>query len=83
MFHRWHHTSADEGRDKNFAGALPLWDLVFGTYYMPREQPVVFGISEEIPDELIGQMIWPFRADASSSTSSNTNTVVIPAGAER
>jgi sterol desaturase/sphingolipid hydroxylase (fatty acid hydroxylase superfamily) len=80
MFHRWHHTSADEGRDKNFAGALPLWDVLFGTYYMPRKQPVVFGISEEIPDGLIGQMVWPFRAAASSSP---THSVVIPAVVKR
>jgi len=38
-FHRWHHTSAKEGRDKNFAGLLPLWDILFGTYYMPDLQP--------------------------------------------
>ena len=37
-FHRWHHTSEEEARDKNFAGLLPLWDILFGTYYMPRER---------------------------------------------
>jgi sterol desaturase/sphingolipid hydroxylase (fatty acid hydroxylase superfamily) len=34
-FHRWHHTSEDEGLDKNFAGLLPVFDIVFGTYCMP------------------------------------------------
>jgi Fatty acid hydroxylase superfamily len=34
-FHRWHHTGEAEARDKNFAGLLPLWDILFGTYYMP------------------------------------------------
>jgi sterol desaturase/sphingolipid hydroxylase (fatty acid hydroxylase superfamily) len=33
--HRWHHTGEAEARDKNFAGLLPLWDILFGTYYMP------------------------------------------------
>jgi sterol desaturase/sphingolipid hydroxylase (fatty acid hydroxylase superfamily) len=33
--HRWHHTGEAEARDKNFAGQLPLWDILFGTYYMP------------------------------------------------
>lgn len=60
-FHRWHHTSADEGLDKNFAGAFPLWDLVFGTFYMPRRQPTSFGISDPVPRGFIGQMIAPFR----------------------
>jgi sterol desaturase/sphingolipid hydroxylase (fatty acid hydroxylase superfamily) len=61
-FHRWHHASADEGLDKNFAGAFPLWDLMFGTFYMPRRQPTVFGVLDPVPDGIIGQMIVPFRS---------------------
>ena len=34
-FHRWHHTDETAARDKNFAGLLPVWDILFGTYYMP------------------------------------------------
>jgi sterol desaturase/sphingolipid hydroxylase (fatty acid hydroxylase superfamily) len=60
-FHRWHHTSAAEGRDKNFAGLLPLWDILFGTYYMPAKQPTQFGVPDRVPANLIGQMMWPFR----------------------
>jgi len=61
-FHRWHHTSADAGRDKNFAGLLPLWDILFGTYYMPAAQPTEFGVPDAVPEGLVGQMIWPFRS---------------------
>lgn len=61
-FHRWHHTSAEEGRDKNFAGLLPLWDILFGTYYMPQAQPLRFGVSEKIPGNLLSQLIWPFKS---------------------
>jgi sterol desaturase/sphingolipid hydroxylase (fatty acid hydroxylase superfamily) len=60
-FHRWHHTKADEGLDRNFAGAFPFWDILFGTYYMPRRQPTVFGIDDPMPDGFLGQMIEPFR----------------------
>jgi len=60
-FHRWHHTKAEEGQDKNFAGGLPLWDILFGTYYMPRRQPTVFGIDEPMPEGIVGQMLQPFR----------------------
>ena len=60
-FHRWHHTKAQEGLDKNFAGGLPLWDILFGTYYMPRRQPTVFGIDEPMPESLPGQLLAPFR----------------------
>ena len=61
-FHRWHHTDETEARDKNFAGLLPLWDILFGTYYMPREQlPTSFGTATPVPTGLIGQIIFPFR----------------------
>lgn len=62
-FHRWHHTSEDEGLDRNFSGGLPLWDLLFGTFYMPRgRQPVSFGIRDAIPSRFFGQMFAPFRS---------------------
>lgn len=67
-FHRWHHTAAEEGRDKNFAGLLPLWDILFGTYYMPAEQPTRFGIADPVPANLIGQLVWPFCRAASPQT---------------
>jgi sterol desaturase/sphingolipid hydroxylase (fatty acid hydroxylase superfamily) len=60
-FHRWHHTSEAEGLDKNFAGLLPVWDLVFGTFFMPDRIPVRFGVDDQVPEGLWGQLIWPFR----------------------
>src|SRR5262249_2309421 len=63
LFHRWHHTSETEGLDKNFAGFFPIWDIMFGTFYMPKGRvPVVFGVhGEEIPEGFIAQMIYPFK----------------------
>lgn len=61
-FHRWHHTGEEEGLDKNFSGGLPLWDLMFGTFYMPRgRQPASFGIADSVPAGFFGQMAAPFR----------------------
>jgi sterol desaturase/sphingolipid hydroxylase (fatty acid hydroxylase superfamily) len=61
-FHRWHHTCAEEGQDKNFAGFLPVWDLMFGTFHMPKgRQPELFGVSEPMPRGLFGQLVYPFR----------------------
>jgi sterol desaturase/sphingolipid hydroxylase (fatty acid hydroxylase superfamily) len=62
-FHRWHHTSEREGRDKNFAALLPIWDILFGTYYLPRGRlPTGFGIDDpHFPEHLLGQMRYPFR----------------------
>ncbi len=31
VFHRWHHTSLEEGGNTNFAGTFPIWDVLFGT----------------------------------------------------
>jgi sterol desaturase/sphingolipid hydroxylase (fatty acid hydroxylase superfamily) len=69
-FHRWHHTDEAQARDKNFAGLLPLWDILFGTYYMPRgERPMRFGTATPVPSGLIGQLVFPFlRAPRVSTT---------------
>ena len=62
-FHRWHHTSQEEGLDKNFAGLFPWIDRIFGTYYMPEDRlPEKFGLyGEKIPDGFWAQMMYPFR----------------------
>jgi len=62
-FHRWHHTTEQDGLDKNFAGFFPAWDLMFGTFYMPPgKQPEVFGIRHnDVPPGIIGQLWYPFR----------------------
>jgi sterol desaturase/sphingolipid hydroxylase (fatty acid hydroxylase superfamily) len=68
-FHRWHHTSAQAGRDRNFAGLFPVWDILFGTYYMPAHAPIRFGVDDDVPESLIGQLVWPFRRHRRSPAS--------------
>jgi sterol desaturase/sphingolipid hydroxylase (fatty acid hydroxylase superfamily) len=62
-FHRWHHTTEEEGLDKNFAGLFPFIDLAFGTFYMPPgRQPQRFGImNDDVPAGLAAQLVYPFR----------------------
>ncbi|TLD71802.1 sterol desaturase family protein [Phragmitibacter flavus] len=61
VFHRWHHSREREAWDKNFAGLLPVWDIIFGTYYMPKGRyPENFGICEPMPDGYFRQMWAPF-----------------------
>jgi sterol desaturase/sphingolipid hydroxylase (fatty acid hydroxylase superfamily) len=62
-FHRWHHTTDEAGIDKNFAGLFPIYDVIFGTFYMPRgQQPRNFGIhGERMTDNFVGQLLYPFR----------------------
>jgi sterol desaturase/sphingolipid hydroxylase (fatty acid hydroxylase superfamily) len=39
-----------------------LWDILFGTYHMPRDRrPQSFGTSTPVPGNLVGQMVFPFR----------------------
>jgi len=60
-FHRWHHAAEAEGRDKNFAGLLPVWDLIFGTFYMPGRPPERCGVEERVPVGFVGQLAYPWR----------------------
>jgi sterol desaturase/sphingolipid hydroxylase (fatty acid hydroxylase superfamily) len=75
-FHRWHHTVETEARDKNFAGFFPVWDILFGTYYMPRDRrPTAFGTTTPVPTGLVGQLTFPFRRSARRHASGATPTV--------
>ena len=64
VFHRWHHAVAPQ--DKNFASTFPVWDLMFGTFYMPQGQvPQEYGIdatSAPVPEGLLPQLIYPLKA---------------------
>jgi sterol desaturase/sphingolipid hydroxylase (fatty acid hydroxylase superfamily) len=61
-FHRWHHSSETEAQDKNFAGLFPVWDILFGTYYMPQDRlPRHFGTQTPVPPGLLGQLAFPFQ----------------------
>lgn len=63
-FHRWHHSAEAEALNKNFAGLLPVFDMVFGTYYFPKEKrATLFGVvGEAVPAGFVGQLLHPFRS---------------------
>jgi sterol desaturase/sphingolipid hydroxylase (fatty acid hydroxylase superfamily) len=47
VFHRWHHTLPDEGGERNFAGTFSLFDVLFGTFYMPQDRlPSRYGVED-------------------------------------
>lgn len=61
-FHHWHHANHDKAYDKNFSGQLPLWDLIFGTVYMPKgEMPLKYGVDEPVPKTYWKQFLYPFE----------------------
>jgi sterol desaturase/sphingolipid hydroxylase (fatty acid hydroxylase superfamily) len=63
VFHRWHHTMADRGGNKNFASTFPVLDLLFGTFYMPKDElPDVYGVADrDFPPTFGEQMLYPFK----------------------
>jgi sterol desaturase/sphingolipid hydroxylase (fatty acid hydroxylase superfamily) len=62
VFHRWHHTAADRGGEKNFAATFPILDVIFGTFYMPKgELPDKYGIDDRtFPSSFPAQLAHPF-----------------------
>lgn len=61
-FHHWHHSSEREALDRNFAVHTPLWDLLFGTYYLPDRWPARYGIhGRPVPSGWLQQFLEPFK----------------------
>jgi len=61
-FHHWHHANEPGAINSNYSVFLPLWDMIFGTYFMPRHRrPQVYGVSEYIPTGMVPQLWHPLR----------------------
>ncbi|GAD47766.1 hypothetical protein NT2_01_05400 [Caenibius tardaugens NBRC 16725] len=60
-FHHWHHAIDPEGIDKNFAIHFPIYDRIFGTYYLPDSVwPSGYGVPERVPNGYWAQFRYPF-----------------------
>jgi sterol desaturase/sphingolipid hydroxylase (fatty acid hydroxylase superfamily) len=61
-FHHWHHTSDEEGIDKNFAVFLSFIDSLFRTAYLPGYWPKRYGtVKFQPPETYLGQLAYPFK----------------------
>ncbi len=61
-FHHWHHANQPGAIHSNYSVFFPMWDQVFGTYFMPStRRPERYGVSEPIPVGLVAQLRHPFR----------------------
>ena len=61
-FHHWHHTSDEEGIDKNFAVFLSFIDRIFGTHHLPGHWPKRYGTTKfQPPETYLGQLAYPFK----------------------
>lgn len=66
-FHRWHHARMydENGQERpamqNF-GQYPIWDVIFGTFYLPATRPVALGSAygDQIPTGYLEQLAYPF-----------------------
>ena len=74
--HRWHHArDRDVG---NYANLAPWIDLLFGTYYLPDEEPEALGVSEPMPDDYIGLLIAPLRPTPQHPDVASSSTGIEP-----
>ncbi|MAT48702.1 MAG: hypothetical protein CMA27_02595 [Euryarchaeota archaeon] len=61
-FHHWHHTNEKDAIWTNYSTFLPLWDQIFGTYFMPKDRrPIRYGVNEKVPEGIILQLKYPFQ----------------------
>ncbi len=76
--HRWHHSRLPEESSRNYGNNLIVWDIVFGTRYLPadREPPEDVGLADlpAFPTTFIGQLASPFRWRAIRNESSRVVT---------
>jgi sterol desaturase/sphingolipid hydroxylase (fatty acid hydroxylase superfamily) len=63
VFHHWHHSAERDAVDKNFAVHTPIWDILFGTFYLPDRWPEAYGLNrgDDVPSRWSTQLIYPFR----------------------
>ena len=63
--HRWHHSTLVAEGNTNYGANLILWDIVFGTRFLPadREPPEAIGIGDmpAFPQNYLAQLAVPFR----------------------
>lgn len=65
--HRWHHSVRTSEANHNFGSSIILWDIVFGTRYLPADRHVGgLGLSDlpDFPKGYLGQLAAPFRWSA-------------------
>ncbi|MEX2138241.1 MAG: sterol desaturase family protein, partial [Pirellulales bacterium] len=72
-FHHWHHSAEPEAVDKNFSVHTPLWDWLFGTYYLPDRWPNAYGLCQgsDVPKGWPRQFLYPFRRRRSKAEKQN------------
>lgn len=60
--HRWHHSKIINESNRNYGNNFIIWDLLFGTYFLPKKRHVIdLGLlNRDYPLDFISQMKTPF-----------------------
>lgn len=75
--HAWHHAkNIPRHYGVNYASILPLWDLLFGTFYLPKDDEPKIGVPDqkEMPTTFAKQLIYPFKQIAAGKHKTGQNT---------
>jgi sterol desaturase/sphingolipid hydroxylase (fatty acid hydroxylase superfamily) len=60
--HRWHHSREPRESNANYGNTVIVWDLLFGTWFLPRDREVeALGLREAYPTTFLRLMAAPFR----------------------
>ncbi|MEQ8717674.1 MAG: sterol desaturase family protein [Acidimicrobiales bacterium] len=72
-FHHWHHGNHPESIHTNYSVFLPVWDIIFGTYFMPADRrPQRYGVDEAVPAGVVSQMLYPLRRRSTGTARPST-----------
>lgn len=63
QLHRWHHSIIISESNKNYGKVLVIWDIIFRTFYLPKNRNVdeVGIVEDNVPNSFLGQLKYPFR----------------------
>ena len=72
--HRWHHSKLVEESNRNYGNNLIVWDLVFGSWFLPRDRRVGdLGLTDRsYPLDFASQMKTPFIPGHDGTDSSDS-----------
>lgn len=74
--HSWHHAkNIPRHYGVNYASILSVWDLMFGTFYLPKHEEPQIGVPDQkdMPATFTKQLLHPFRQVAAGKHKTSQN----------